>query len=510
MLEVKDLSFKYTDKMILNNCNLRLFLTDHAVLVGKNGIGKSTLLNLIAKNLIPDSGSVTWLPNIKYAYLDQHLKVSSDILIKDYLYSAFSELLLKEEKMNKLYDSLALADEAQYEKILNQANNINEELERKDFYNHKVLLDNVLAGLGLINLDLNRKLKETSGGQKAKIFLAKLLLDENDCILLDEPTNFLDITYVNWLINYLKKYKKAFLVVTHDEGFARSIANCVFELSNGVINRYNGSYDSYLKERSIRASQYEKDYLAQQKFIKETKDFIAKNIIRATTTKRAQSRRKMLEKLDVLERPKKDIVVHFDFQFSKNLGEDTLVVNELLIGYDKPILDRYISFEIHHNEKIAIMGKNGIGKSTLLKTLMGVIKPIDGSFKFGSFADILYYAQEEAYPDMLPLDYVRSFYPSYDNLKIRSLLARVGILADSMNKSMKNLSGGEQTKVRLAILEEKKCNILILDEPTNHLDTSAKKELYRAINNFPGALILVSHDLEFIEAITDNVINLED
>lgn len=510
MLEVKDLSFKYTDKLILNNCNLRLFIHDHAVLVGPNGTGKSTLMKLIVKNMIPDSGSVSWLPNIKYDYLDQYLKVNSDIIIRDYLHSAFKDLFIKEEKMNALYDSLATANEEEYDKIINRANIISEELERAGFYNHKVLINNVLAGLGLLNINQDKPLKETSGGEKAKIFLAKLLLDENDCILLDEPTNFLDVNYQNWLINYLKKYKKAFLVVTHDENFAREVAEVIFELRNGMIERYNMGYDLFLNERKIRADQYEKDYLSQQKFIKETTDFINKNITRATTTKRAQSRRKLLEKLDLIEKPKVDPQVHFDFKFSKNLGEDTLVVNNLVIGYDKPLLDNLLTFTIRHNEKIAIIGHNGIGKSTLLKTLLGKIPAISGEFKFGPAVDILYYAQEEFFDNIKPIDYVRNFYPTYDNLKIRNILARKGLFADSMEKKMNELSGGEKTKVRFAILEQEKANLLILDEPTNHLDVKAKKELYRAINEFEGGLILVSHDMEFVEAIADYVVNLED
>lgn len=509
MLEVEELTFKYTDKLILNKANLRLFNADHAVLVGNNGIGKSTIMKLISKNLIPDGGKITWLPNVKYGYLDQHLEVLTDQSIHNYLYEVYDDLFMKEEEMNRYYDMLATCPETEYEKYINRANNIAEILEDKGFYQIKSSINNVLVGLGLQSIDLNTELRILSGGTKAKVFLAKLLLEKCDCILLDEPTNFLDKAHIDWLIKYLNSYPKAFLVITHDFEFAKAIAKVVFELENGAVERYNGNFDFFMKERDIRREQYQKDYNAQQRFIKKTEDFINKNIVRATTTKRAQSRRKMLEKLDIMERPAEQPKVNFDFKYSRNLGEEVLKVNDLSVGYNGKAILPPITFTIRKNEKVSITGRNGVGKSTLLKTLLGVIPSISGSFKFNNSADILYYAQEDTYPALKPIDYVRSFYPDYVDQKIRSLLARVGIKADSMQKTMNVLSGGEQTKVRIAIISEIKANILVLDEPTNHLDDLAKKELYRAINLFPGSVILVSHDPDFQEAVTDYDISLE-
>ena len=508
MLEVSNLNFKYTDKPILVNATFRLFNHDHAVIVGPNGVGKSTFLNLICKNLLPDGGSIEWLPNIKYAYLDQHIKINTSKTISEYLYEVFNDLFLKEEQMNLYYEALATCSENEFDKYLSRATAIQEELEEKNFYRLKSEVGNIVNGLGISNIDLQTPLSKLSGGQRAKVFLGKLLLEECDCILLDEPTNFLDVAHIEWLTRYLQSYPKSFVVITHDYEFAKDIANVVFELKNGAFTRYNGDFAFYEKERIIRDEQYRKNYEAQQRMIKSTEEFIQKNIVRASTTKQAQSRRKMLEKIDRLEKPTEVAKVSFDFPFSKNLSQEVLIVKNLSIGYTKPILPP-ISFEVRYNQKVAIIGHNGVGKSTLLKTLLKEITSFGGDFKFCTSADISYYRQEENFPHLKPIDYVREFYPELDNEKIRGLLARVGLKSDSISKTMDILSGGEQTKVRLAIMMKKKANILVFDEPTNHLDVTAKEALYKAIDEFPGTVILVSHDVEFYKDIVDFEINLE-
>lgn len=508
MLEVSNLSFKYTDKPIIVNATFRLFNHDHAVIVGPNGIGKSTFLNLICKNLLPDSGTIEWLPNIKYAYLDQHIKINTNKSIKEYLYEVFSDLFIKEERMNSYYEALATCSENEYEKYINRATAIQEELEEKNFYRLKSEVGNIVNGLGISNIDLDTPLSKLSGGQRAKVFLGKLLLEECDCILLDEPTNFLDVRHIEWLTKYLQNYPKSFVVITHDYEFAKDIANVVFELKNGSFTRYNGDFSFYEKERVIRDEQYRKNYEAQQRMIKNTEDFIQKNIVRASTTKQAQSRRKMLEKLERLEKPQEQTKVTFKFNMSKNLSQEVLLVKNLSIGYTKPILPP-ISFEVRYNQKVAIIGHNGIGKSTLLKTLLGEIPSFGGSYKFCSSADVSYYRQEENFPSLKPIDYVRTFYPEMDNEKIRALLAKVGLKSDSISKTMDILSGGEQTKVRIAIMMQTKANILIFDEPTNHLDVTAKLALFDAISEFPGTVLLVSHDADFYKGLVDFEVDLE-
>ena len=508
MLEVNNLSFKYTDKPILANANFRLFSHDHAVIVGPNGIGKSTFLNLICKNLLPDSGTIEWLPNVKYAYLDQHIKININKTISEYLYEVFADLFAKEEKMNLYYEELTRCSESEFDKYLQRAAAIQEELEEKNFYRLKSEVGNIINGLGISNIDLDTPLSKLSGGQRAKVFLGKLLLEECDCILLDEPTNFLDVKHIEWLTKYLQSYPKSFVVITHDYEFAKAIANVVFELKNANFTRYNGDFAFYERERLIRDEQYRKDYEAQQRLIKQTEEFIQKNIVRASTTKQAQSRRKLLERMEVIEKPTEVSKIKFDFPFSKNLSQEVLLVKNLSIGYTKPILNP-LTFEIRYNQKVAIIGHNGIGKSTLLKTLLNEINSFGGSFKFCDSADISYYRQEELFPHLKPIDYVREFYPELDNEKIRALLAKVGLKSDSISKTMDILSGGEQTKVRLAIMMKKKANILVFDEPTNHLDVVAKEALKKAIDEFPGSVILVSHDEEFYKDIIDFTIDLE-
>ena len=508
MLEVSNLCFKYTDKQIISNATFRLFNNDHAVIIGPNGAGKSTFMNLICKNLLPDKGTIEWLPNIKYAYLDQHIKINTNKTIHEYLYEVFADLFEKEAKMNSYYEMLATCSENEFDKYLSRATQIQDELDEKNFYRLKSEVGNIINGLGISNVNEDTPLSKLSGGQRAKVFLGKLLLEECDCILLDEPTNFLDVAHIEWLTKYLQSYPKSFVVITHDYQFARDIANVVFELKNGNFTRYNGDFDFYLKEHVIRDEQYMKDYNAQQRLIKNTEEFIQKNIVRASTTKQAQARRKMLEKMEVLEKPQGPVKINLSFPFSRNLSQEVLIVKNLSIGYTKPILNP-ISFEVRQNQKVAIIGHNGIGKSTLLKTLLKEIRSFSGSFKFAPTADISYYRQEEVYPKVKPIDYVREFYPTLDNEKIRGLLAKVGLKSDSMSKTMDILSGGEQTKVRLAIMMNKKANILVFDEPTNHLDVNAKKELYKAIDEFPGTVILVSHDEEFYKDIVDFEINLE-
>ena len=509
MLEVIDLSFKYTDKMIIDHANMSLYQKDHACLLGLNGVGKSTLMKLIVKDLIPDGGKVSWIPSVKYSYLDQHLTIDDNLTVKEYIYGVYEKLFEKEKRMQDIYQEMTLCEESQYEKLLNRANILYEELEQDNFYNIKVEVDNVLAGIGLSTLNLDSKFKTLSGGMKEKIFLAKLLLDKADCILLDEPTNFLDKEHISWLANYLNNFKGAYLVISHDMVFVSMIASTIFELKNGVISRYNGNYEFYIKEKEIRDAQYLKDYLAQQRYIKKETEFINKNIVRATTTTRAKSRRTALEKLEIIAKPQGERQIHINFKPDSSTGNDVFTCKDLVIGYNGVPLLAPISFDLFMGNKICITGKNGVGKSTLLKTILGQIPAISGTYKFGPSVKIVYYEQERKFPNIKPIPYVRMFYPDYNDEKIRALLARKGLFADSINKTVDILSGGEQTKIRFAILEEQKGNVLVLDEPTNHLDINAKKELYRALNEYDSAVILVSHDEEFVDAVCDFEIVLE-
>lgn len=502
LLEAEGIKFKYTDNDLYNSASFRINEGEHIVLVGTNGCGKSTFMNIISKNIIPDAGSVSWTPGITFSYLDQHLVVKQDQTIEEYLYGVFKYLFDLEKDMNNYYESLATAQEKDYDNILERANQIGERLEKENFYAINSTIGNIINGLGISSFGLDTRLKHLSGGQRAKVYLAKMLLEDNDVLLMDEPTNFLDSEHVEWLIKYLNGYKKAFVVISHDEYFIRSIARIVYALNNKILTRYKGDYDFYLKESEIRDEHYRREYENQQKFIKQTEAFIEKNRVRATSAKAAQSRVKMLEHLEKLDRPAETMHIEFKFPYSKNLGQEVLKTNDLVIGYNKPLLEP-INILIKHNEKVAIIGKNGVGKSTLLKTVLGIINPIAGEYKFNNSADINYFSQEEEYPNITPVNYLRGFYPMKTDGDLRGVLARVGIKGDLAIKSMKELSGGEQTRVRLALMLMKKSNLLILDEPTNHLDLNTKEALFKALKDFEGSVILVSHEGEFYEDLVD-------
>ena len=510
LLEVEGLRFKYASEELFNNVSFRILNGDHIVIVGDNGAGKSTFMNLIAKNLIPDAGTINWENNVSYAYLDQHLKVKTDISINDYILEVFKPLYEKEALMNSYYEKLCTCKEYEYEKYLDYANSIQEELEKKNFYAINSTMGNMINGLGIAEYGLDTELSKLSGGQRAKVYLAKLLLEAPDVLLMDEPTNFLDESHIIWLASYLKSFKKQFVVISHDEAFLREIGEVVYNLSNKTLVRYNMPYDRFLIEREIREDNYKKAYQNQQAFIKKTEDFIKRNIVRATTTKRAQSRRKMLERIQVLEKPKNHEPMHLKFPFSKGLGQEVLKLNNLSVGYKDKVVLSNLEFLLKQNQKIAILGHNGVGKSTIIKTIMGLIPKLDGSYVWNPSADLNYFAQEENYaPNVNAIDYLRYYYHLKTDGELRSVLASAGIKGDLAIKPMVQLSGGEQTKVRLALMTMKKSNVLIFDEPTNHLDVASKAELWEAIDSFPGSVILVTHEDNFYEGLVDLELNFE-
>jgi ATPase subunit of ABC transporter with duplicated ATPase domains len=474
---------------------MRLFQNDHMGLIGMNGVGKTTLMNLIAKKLDPDEGRIIWEDDVSFSYLDQHLKVYDDLSVSSYLYKVYEDLFEIEGKINDLYKSLENTEEANYDKILNKAYNLTAILEEKNFYMIKSKIDNVLKGLG-IKVDPSFLLKNLSGGQRVKIFLAKMLLEEKDVLLLDEPTNFLDPVHVDWLSKYLSSYPKAFIVISHNRAFLNSVCNVIAEINNKQLNVYKGNYDANLLQKSMNDERYLNEYLSQQKYIKKTEEFIKKNIARASTTKRAQSRRKTLEKLEILEKPTTYKKVKFDFPFTKSFHKEALIVKDLEIGYDKVLLPK-INMKLRFGEKVAIIGKNGVGKTTFIKTILGLISAISGKVKLSELNDIVYYSQDFKAEDITAVDFIRNYYPLMENKDIRDLLAKYGIIGDLAIKSMLQLSGGELTKVRFALLNLSQSNLLILDEPTNHLDVLAKEALYKALAIYPGTVILVSHEKDF-------------
>ena len=510
LLKVDNLMFNYSDKELFNGISFQLNQGEHAVLVGQNGSGKTTIFDLITKKLTPDKGTIEWTPGVTYSYLDQHYKVNDDFTVIEFLEQIYKNLFDKEKHMNELYEKGSNPDDPNYFKYLDQASLINDELLRDDFYSIKEKIDKVIVGLGIPKEYKERKLNILSSGQREKIYLAKMLLEEHDVLLLDEPTNYLDAPHVKWLAEYLQNYPKAFLVISHDEPFLSQIANVVLHLQNKVIDRYKGDYAYFKAQSVVRKEQYEKNYAAQQKFIKKEEEFIAAHIVRATSSRAAKSRRARLAHVERLEKPKDDTnLVYFNFPYSGDIGKNILDVNDLVIGYEKPLL-KPISLSILKGEKIAIIGKNGVGKSTLIKTILNVIPALNGTFCWNDKIKINYFSQTELDDlSVTPMDYIQSSQKNLTNLEVRSLLARCGIKAELALRPLRELSGGEEAKSRLCMLTLKKSNVLVLDEPTNHLDKIAKESLKKAIEEYPGVVILVSHEKDFYEDIVDYIISLE-
>lgn len=503
ILDLENVTFSYENEKLLQNINLRLFASDHAVLVGPNGSGKSTILKLIKGILLQDSGTIRWQNTKKIGYLDQYMELPNNLLVEDYLYDVFKDLFKLEKEMERLYEEVALMPDGDYEKLLHQATMIGEKLEAEGFYILQAKINNIIFGLGLDEDVLVMPIKHLSGGMRAKVILAKLLLEEADVLLLDEPTNFLDVMHIEWLTKFLKAYPKAFIVISHHELFMKEIATVVFALEGASVNRYKGDYDFYLKERVLRIEHQAKTYENQQKLIEKTEDFIRRNIVRATTTKRAQSRRKMLEKIVRIEKPKAQRTYKFSFPLAGGTGKEVLKVTDLVIGYDEPLLEP-INLVVMRGEKVVITGINGIGKSTFLKTVLAQTPAIDGSFTWIDTAKIAYLPQDGEFPDgATPFTIVNGTYPAFTKQDVMTLLGEYGIPYDMAMRPLNSLSGGEKTKVRLALLKHQKGNVLIMDEPTNHLDVDAKDALAQALIKYNGTLILVSHEKSFYGEICD-------
>lgn len=503
LLELANIEFNYSDKELYKGISLKINDGEHCCLVGVNGSGKTTLLNMITGSLSPDAGKVMWTNGVTYSYLDQQLKVEQDMPVSDYLYGVYKNLFDEEKQMNLLYEKSS-QDPDNFEKILAKAQRFQDDLDNHNFYALQEKVGRLTDGLGFEKSQLEVPLKQLSSGQREKAYLAKMLLEERDVLIMDEPTNFLDQSQVAWLSTYLITYPKAFLVVSHDQEFLRKIANVVFVLENQTIARYKGDYDHFLEQHALDKEQYAKNYEAQQRYIKKEETFIAKHIVRATSSKAAKSHRARLSHLDVMDAPgKEEGRVYFSFPFTHDVGEKPLQVDELVIGYDHPLLDP-ISFLLLKGEKIAILGQNGVGKTTFLKTILGEIPALGGSYKWLEGTNINYFNQDEKIDlGQTPFEYVHSAYPNLTNTEVRTALGAVGVRKDLAIRPMDELSGGEATKARFAIMTLRKSNFLVFDEPTNHLDQKAKDALWDSIERYPGGVIIVSHEKDFYDGLVD-------
>ncbi len=510
ILNIKNLSHGFGDRAIFENVSFRLLKGEHIGLIGANGEGKSTFMNIITGKLIPDEGTVEWAKNVRVGYLDQHTVLEPGMTIRDVLQSAFAFLFDLETSMNQMFEQMAEADEEEMTRLLEETATIQELLEHHDFYLIDTKVEEVGRALGLTDIGLDRDVSELSGGQRTKVLMAKLLLEKPDILLLDEPTNYLDEGHIEWLKRYLNDYENAFILISHDIPFLNSVVNLIYHMENRSLDRYPGDYDHFQEVYAMKKSQLEAAYNRQQQEISELKDFVARNKARVATRNMAMARQKKLDKMDVIELAREKPKPEFHFRTARTSGKVIFETKDLVIGYDEP-LSRALNIGMERGEKIALVGANGIGKTTLLKSILGLVEPFSGSVARGDYQEIGYFEQESDQKNTTTcIEEIWKLFPSWTQYEVRSALAKCGLTTQHIESQVRVLSGGEQAKVRLCKIINTETNILLLDEPTNHLDVDAKAELKRALQEYKGSILLICHEPEFYQDVVTKVWNCQE
>ncbi len=507
ILNVEHLTHGFGDRAIFNDVSFRLLKGEHIGLVGANGEGKSTFMNIITGARQPDEGKVEWAKNVRVGYLDQHTALEPGMTIRDVLKSAFAALFEMEAEMNDICNRLGDVDEEEMMKLMDDLGTIQDTLTLRDFYVIDAKIEEVARALGILEVGLDKDVTDLSGGQRTKVLLAKLLLEKPEILLLDEPTNYLDEQHIEWLKRYLNEYENAFILISHDIPFLNSVINLIYHMENQELNRYVGDYDKFQEVYAVKKSQLKAAYRKQQQEIDSLKDFVARNKARVSTRNMAMSRQKKLDKMDVIElaaeRPKPE----FNFRYGKTPSKYIFQTKDLVIGYDKKEpLSSPLSLAMERGQKIAFTGANGIGKTTLLKSILGIIPSLEGTCELGENLEIGYFEQEVKGENKNScIEEIWQEFPSYTQYEVRSALAKCGLTTKHIESQFRVLSGGEQAKVRLCKLINRNTNILLLDEPTNHLDVDAKEELKRALLDYRGSILLICHEPEFYRDVVNEV-----
>jgi len=509
ILNVQNLSHGFGDRAIFNNVSFRLLKGEHIGLIGANGEGKSTFMNIITGKLQPDEGKVEWSKKVRVGYLDQHAVLEKGMTIRDVLKSAFQYLFDVEAEMNELFGKMGEADPDELEKLLEETGTMQDLLTNNDFYLIDSKVEEVARGLGLTDIGLERDVHDLSGGQRTKVLLAKLLLEKPDILLLDEPTNYLDEVHIEWLKRYLQEYENAFILISHDIPFLNSVINLIYHMENQELNRYVGDYNDFLKVYEMKKQQLEAAYKKQQQEIAELKDFVARNKARVSTRNMAMSRQKKLDKMEVIELAAERPKPQFHFKEARTSGRVIFETKDLVIGYNEP-LSKPLNLKMERGQRIALVGANGIGKTTLLRSILGEIKPVSGSVELGDYLEIGYFEQEIKTANYNTcIEEVWNTFPHMTQYEVRAALARCGLTTKHIESKVEVLSGGEKAKVRFCKLMNRETNLLVLDEPTNHLDVDAKEELKRALKEYKGSILLISHEPEFYRDLATDVWNCE-
>ncbi len=505
ILNVEHLTHGFGDRAIFQDVSFRLLKGEHIGLIGANGEGKSTFMNIITGKLMPDEGKVEWAKNVRVGYLDQHTVLEKGMTIRQVLSSAFDFLFDMEKQMNDICDKMGTASEEELEQYMEDLGTIQDLLTMHDFYMIDAKVEEVARALGLLELSLDRDVSDLSGGQRTKVLLAKLLLEKPDILLLDEPTNYLDAEHIAWLKRYLNDYENAFILISHDIPFLNSVVNLIYHMDNQQLTRYVGDYDKFQEVYAMKKAQLEAAYNKQQKEIADLKDFVARNKARVSTRNMAMSRQKKLDKMDVIELAAEKPKPEFHFKEARTPGRYIFQTQDLVIGYEEP-LSKPLNLEMERGQKIVLTGANGIGKTTLLKSILGLIPPLSGSVTQGDYLSIGYFEQEMSGDGSNTcIEEIWQEFPGYSQYEVRSALAKCGLTTKHIESLIKVLSGGEQAKVRLCKLINRETNVLLLDEPTNHLDVDAKDELKRALTAYKGSILMVCHEPEFYDGLATAV-----
>lgn len=507
ILNVENLSHGFGDREIFHNVSFRMLKGEHIGLVGANGEGKSTFMNIITGSLMPDEGKIEWAKNVKVGYLDQHAVLERGMTIRDVLKSAFNGLFEMEERMNALCADMGDAPEEHLEAMMEELGTIQDLLLAHDFYVIDAKVEEIGRALGLYEIGLDKDVTDLSGGQRTKVLLGKLLLEKPDILLLDEPTNYLDVQHIEWLKRYLQEYENAFILISHDIPFLNSVINLVYHMDNRELTRYVGDYDKFREVFEVKKNQLEAAYRRQQQEIDDLQDFIARNKARVSTRNMAMSRQKKLDKMDVIELAKEKPKPEFRFREARAAGRYIFETRDLVIGYEEP-LSKPLNFTMERGEKIVLTGANGIGKTTLLKSILGLIPALAGDAELGDYLEIGYFEQESAEGNSSScIEEIWKEFPAFTQYEVRSALAKCGLTTKHIESQVRVLSGGEQAKVRLCKLINRETNVLLLDEPTNHLDVDAKAELKRALTAYKGSILLICHEPEFYQDFVGRVMD---
>ena len=508
--QAQDLEQRFGGNTIFSNISFSVPDNARIGLVGPNGAGKTTLLKIMTGQQEPTSGQFTINKGLKVGYIAQENALDEDKTIWDEMLTVFDNLIEKNKRITKMQEQIA--EHPEDEDLLKRYDQLAYDFEQEGGFTYQAEIKSILNGFNFKENTWQKVIGTLSGGEKTRLAFVKLLLQKPPVLLLDEPTNYLDLDTLDWLEAFLKNYQGAIITVSHDQYFLDHLANQIFELNFGKLITFKGNYSQYVKERELMNNQQEAAYEKQQEKIKKEEEFIQKNLVRASTTKRAQSRRKALDKMERIKPPKHKQKVRINFTSDRPSGKEVLIAKDLTIGYPDKTMVSDIDFQVNKNDRVAIIGPNGIGKSTLLKTIMKKLEPKDGSIKYGASLDIGYYDQElqSLDPSKTVLDTIWDRHKTMPEKDVRSILASFLFTAEDIDKTVGQLSGGQKARLTLTVLPLEKDNFLLMDEPTNHLDIEAKEVLEQALDNYDGTLLFVSHDRYFINELANKIISVRD